>query len=93
MVKDIHVFARRLLFKVINDKPSTFDQYDFPSLEFSETKFQALDDLMSLWEEGHTVDDESPMLTLPGVVVPVVSFPPPMNQNLVHFMLHANPNI
>lgn len=96
LIKNLHFIARRLMFKVIYDKPSTMENYDFPPLEFSQLELQAMDNLMLLWEEGHTSDKEPPVLTLPGVAVPGMSFPPPTSfipKSHAFPLLHANPNI
>lgn len=70
LVKDIHLFARRLLFKVIYDRPPSCESVDFPPLDFSEAELQAMDNLMLLWEEGHTDDSDDPLdLPVSGVVV------------------------
>lgn len=95
LIKDIHLFARRLLFKIIYDKPSVSEPSDSPPLELSDTELQALDDLMQLWEEGHTSDAKAPLPSC-GVVVPGVSFPPPVPfrpKSCTFPSLQINPNI
>lgn len=67
------------MFKVIYDKPSSTASSNSPPLEFSETELQAMNDLMSLWEEGHTDDDGPSNIALSGGVISGVSFPPPVS--------------
>lgn len=57
---------------------------------------QALTDLMELWEEGHTTDDEAVLVPPPALSVAGVTFPPlqpfkPKSRNFT--LLNTNPNI
>lgn len=57
---------------------------------------KAIDDLMELWEEGHTGDDAPLVPPMEGVVVPGVVFLPPMSfkfKSRAFPTLSNNPNI
>lgn len=78
MIKDIHLFARKLTFKVLYDKPSTDSQtFSFEQRKYDADEIQAIEDLMELWEEGHT--DVGAFIDPPsvGICASFVAFPPP----------------
>lgn len=98
LIKDLHLFARRLLYKVIFDKPKldTCSNVKISNLQFNMEEQQAYEDLMALWEEGHTDDDVSGCLHLPELSVAGVSFPPPQSykpKSKNFPLLSTNPNI
>lgn len=43
------------------DKPQNPGNVDFSLMDFTEMELWAMDDLMSLWEEGNTGDDDLPI--------------------------------
>lgn len=95
LIKDIHLFARRLLFKVIYDKTPSLESSTSTSGEPSEAELRALADLECLWDEGHTTEDVTPMAS-GGMVVSGVSFPPPTSfkpKSRNFPSLQTNPNI
>ncbi|XP_077344465.1 uncharacterized protein LOC143988608 [Lithobates pipiens] len=98
LIKDLHLFARRLLYRVIFDKPVTpdFDSNDNVRSYENMTEHYAIKNLMELWEEGNTDDDDSEAISTPSLSVPGVSFPPPPSfkcKSRAFPLLNANPNI
>lgn len=68
---------------------STSSSQEVPTL----AEIQALEELMSLWEEGATDGDDVPHSAESGIVALGVSPPPLLNQNHEIFQLSTNPNI
>lgn len=100
LIKDIHLFARKLLYKVIYDKSpsSTVSLQDTNPPQQAPTlaEIQALEELMSLWEEGDTDGDDLLDPYDPEVASLGVSFPPPASfkPKSTNFPnLSTNPNI
>lgn len=59
LIKYIHLFARRLMYKVLYVKPDLNPpfQHDLLTIQENMDECRALEDLMDLWEEGHVEDD------------------------------------
>lgn len=99
----MHLFARKLLFKVIYDKSQSNtalvqNVHVNPSQQVPTlAEIQALEELMSLWEEGCTDGDDSLDPTnLEAAALGAPPFPPPVSfkPKSVNFPnLSTNPNI
>lgn len=107
LIKDINLFSRKLLFKVFfknssysTGPPRSLNNPLWDDITIKDLK--ALDDLMELWEEGHTDENES---STPEINPPSPPPPPPADPTLSFFAreykpktraflaLQANPNI
>lgn len=82
IIKDVHLFARKLMFKIIYDEdfkhpPRNFSAEDVWKNKINEIK--ALNDLVQLWEDGNPFDD--PLEEVPSSSLSLITterlFPPP----------------
>lgn len=93
LIKDVHLFARRLMYKVIFDKPPAQPATSVSHVNVNDNiaEHHALAELMDLWEEGHVTDDESWLGSPPTLSVAGMSLPPPPSsllspiQDIFHF--------
>lgn len=84
IVKDVHLFVRRLMYQDIYDNPHEVKLPLSDTCEFNLDKLEAIDNFMDLWEEGHTGDNASLSALLCGAVIPSVSFPHRLPLNPSH---------
>lgn len=99
IIKDIHLFARRLMFKTLYDKPTQLSECLGTTAPdpgtYTLQELRALDDLMELWDEGCGGPDagsENPSSDDLGAT----AFPPPSSFKLKSSnfpLLNNNPNM
>lgn len=84
IIKDVHLFARRLMCRVIFDSPNEASSTCFNTSDYSVAESQAIIELMDLWEEVNTEGDVPFCSPSESDVIPGVTFPPRSLSNLNH---------